>query len=51
MEAASGPVDTRYSNDIGFLLDFHCDVYRLHIDTELTSKALVLESLFKKLAG
>ena len=31
------PVYTRHCGDIGFLLDFHCDLDRLHIDIEVTS--------------
>ena len=33
----ANPVGTQYCGDIGFLLDFHCHVDRLGIDTEVTS--------------
>ena len=31
------PVGTRFCGDIGFLLDFHCNIDRLRIEIEVTS--------------
>ena len=31
------PVGTRFCDDIGFLLDLHRDIDRLHIEIEVTS--------------